>query len=349
MKKHLRFSLLLILLLIFNSGASAQTTIFGGRGLLRTQSAELVGANRLYVNTFFSAFMQQETAASSLTKDYGLAANFTLGLNRHVELIAHLKPYQDDQDNIWGAPGDTRLGLKIRTPFSNTSVHTALHFFANLPTGRDLNVNYEPYSSREIGVAGMALLTIDFMEMYSSFPLKWHLNLGYFDQNVHDHFFLNLEDQYLLATGLKFPIHSAVLFAEYSAEIFANNEFVNNYSANSQRLSQGIKVLGPWNLIYDFAFDISLSSHSEVTGATNAFHKQYADWKFIFGLNYPFSIQKKQPKIRRPEKLPLPRTATGEKASPRENYLESLQKIETALAHKSPGKQKTDDQLNENR
>lgn len=344
MKKHFRTILPLLFILIFNSAATCQTTMFGGRGLLRTQSAELVGEKRLYVNSFLSAFMQHETAASSLTSEYMLATNFTLGINRHVELIAHFMPYQDDQIHMWGAPGDTRLGIKIRTPFSNNSVHTAVQFFTKLPTGRDVVVNYEPYSSRKFGVAGMALLTVDFMAMKSSLPLKWHLNAGYFDQNIHDRFFLNFEDQYLLATGFKFPIHSAIFFAEYSAEIFANNKFITTYSANSQRLTQGIKILGPWNLIYDFAFDISLSSAGQVKGEAGKYYKQYADWKFIFGLNYPFSIQKKRPASHRREVLPSSRRrGAAIKSSARENYLDPLPETGKALERISPDKKKSED------
>ncbi len=350
MNKRSQFALAILFLYFFSHQLLAQTTMFGGRGLLRTQSAELIGINKFYVNSYFSAFMLLEKDATSMTKNYGIVTNFTLGLNRHVELIAHFKPYQDDQNNIWGAPGDSRLGLKIRTPFSNAMIHTALQLYVNLPTGRDLNIKYEPYSSREAGVAGMALLTVDFMEIFSSFPLKWHLNLGYFDQNIHDRFFLNIEDQYLLATGLKFPVNSAIFYSEYSAEIFANNAFITAYNMNSQRLTQGLKFLGPWDLIYDFAFDISLSANAEVCDAGNEFRKQYADWKFIFGLNYPFSIQKKKNRTRKRGKIPVkPAAASGAKSSSRDNYLDSMLEIEKVLKKESAGQPQNAGAPNDNK
>ncbi|KAA3619351.1 MAG: hypothetical protein DWQ05_01125 [Calditrichaeota bacterium] len=348
MKKQYKFAIFFALTFLLNQHINAQTTIFGGRGLLRTQSAELVGVNRLFINSYFSAFLLSEKNANSLTKDYGLSINVTLGLNKHLEVIAHLKPYQDDQRHIWGAPGDTQLGVKIRSPFSGSMVHTAFRLFANLPTGRDFAVAYEPYASREVGIAGMGLITFDFTEVFAALPVKTHLNFGYFDQNIHDRFFLNLEDQYLLAAGLKFPVRSAIFYSEYSAEIFAKNEFITKYSMNSQRLTQGFKFLGPWNLIYDVALDLSLASDVNRNNAPNEFRKQYADWKLILGLNYPFTIQKKSHKSNPPTRDPQKYPSKNRVQPHRQNILDSMLEIESSLDGDNSVEPKNNDDSQDN-
>ncbi|KAA3658790.1 MAG: hypothetical protein DWQ10_10380 [Calditrichaeota bacterium] len=319
--------------------------MFGGRGILRAQSAEVIEPNRLYVNSYLSAFFLQESGATSLTKDYGISTNVTLGLYHNFEVYAHLRPYQDDQRNVWGAPGDTQIGFKYHTPFSNSIVHTGLRFFLNMPTGRDFPIAFEPFSSGKPGIAGMGLLTIDFTEVVSVLPLKTHFNFGYFDQNIHDQFFLDQEDQYLLAAGMKFPLRSFIVFAEYSAEVFAKNQYITDYRMNSQRMTQGIKFLGPWNLIYDFAFDVSLSSSPG--NEKNEFRKEYADWKLIFGLNYPFAIQKTTHKKHFPQNLGNHSSSDEKYRYQRENFKDSMQEIEASLNAKKLEKKQTTDTDND--
>lgn len=187
----------------------------------------------------------------------------------------------------------------------------------------------------------MGLLTIDFTEIVSVLPLKTHINFGYFDQNIHDQFYLDMEDQYLIAAGLKFPLRSVIVFAEYSAEVFAKNEFVTNYNMNSQRVTQGIKFLGPWNLIYDFALDISLATSPGEQA--NEYRKNYADWKFIFGLNYPFAIQKRTQKVKLPKKMSEKTSSSEKNLNQRENFQDSLIEIEASVAGEKPEKKAKND------
>ena len=269
----------------------SQTTLNGGRGLLRTYSAETVGRSKFYINSYFLSFFETEESQASLQKNHTLALGFTYGLSSKAELYARLTPYQDDQAHIWGPPGDSRLGFKFQTPLSGGIVLSAINLFASIPTGKNHNIPYEPYSSGKFGAAASAILSFDFTESFPLFPLKANLNFGYFDQNIKDAPFASPEDQYLLAAGIKFPIRSSILYTEYTAEIFANNPQVTKYSYNSQRITQGFKFLGPWDLIFDIAMDFSLSKKPE-GGYDNKYLKKYADWKFIVGVNYEMVFKK---------------------------------------------------------
>lgn len=327
-------------------GLYSQTTLFGGRGLLRTQSAETVGRSVFYLNTFFSTFLQATPSASTLGKDHTLTIGLTFGIGSFVELTGLLTPYQDDQKHIWGPPGDSQLGLKFRTPFSGSSVITSVMIFTKIPTAKVRNVPFEPYSSGKLGAGALGIVTFDLTETFPLFPLKAHFNFGYMDHNVRDELFNDIEDQFLIRAGLKFPIRSTILYTEYSAEVFVDNPVVTEYRYNSQRITQGVKFLGPWDLIMDLAVDISLSKKPEKPDAV--FLKEYADWKIIFGINYQFFFRKQQnryvkkdkdrdSRLRRRRALPL------EVHEKRQRIQEELEKMEKSLK-KEKSKEKQSDQ-----
>ncbi len=286
--KNRRKNLLLagVFLWLLPALAASQTTLSGGRGLLRVQSAETVGTRTFYINSFFGSFLQARPAQPSLGKDHTFTIGLTYGFSPVLELTARVTPYQDDQKHVWGPPGDTRIGIKFRTPFSTNSVLSSLWLFTSIPTSKEHNVPFEPYSSGKLGFGGMAIVTFDMTNSFPLFPLKAHINFGYMDHNVKDQLFNDPEDQFLLAAGFKFPIRSTILYTEYTAEVFANNPVVTRYRQNSQRITQGIKFLGPWNLIFDVAADISLSEKPD--RPDGVFLKEYASWKVYFGINYQF-------------------------------------------------------------
>ena len=331
------------------NGLYSQTTIFGGRGLLRTQSAETVGRSNFYLNSFFSTFLQATPSASTLGKDHTLTLGLTFGIGPFVEITGLLTPYQDDQKSIWGPPGDSQLGLKFRTPFSGSTVITSVMIFAKIPTAKVKNVPFEPYSSGKLGAGALGIVTFDLTETFPLFPLKAHLNFGYMDHNIRDELFNDIEDQFLIRAGMKFPIRSTILYTEYSAEVFVDNPIVREYRYNSQRLTQGIKFLGPWDLIVDLAVDISLSRKPE--NPDNVFLKEYADWKIIFGINYQFFFKKQQNRyVKKDEDR-----ASGSRRRPalpmevherRQRIQEELQRMEKTLKKEKgkESKEKQDDQ-----
>jgi hypothetical protein len=278
------------ILLFWSLPSFGQTTIHGGRGLMRILTAEPLGRGQLFINSYLLTFLDpNKRQGKTLGKDYTISLALTVGLTRRFELALNPVLYQDDQQHIWGPPGDIRVGLKYATPLSFGGFSTGLHAFVNFPTAKNHNVDYEPYSSDKIGGGLLGLLTVDMTETFPLVPLKLYLNFGYMDHSFGDQLFVDEEDQYLFGAGLKFPIRSLVFYTEYTGEIFANNPHVS-FSENSARISQGLKILGPWNLIFDFAVDVGL--HKLADQPTNLFYqKDYADWKVIFGLNYQVQLR----------------------------------------------------------
>ncbi|MDZ7343478.1 MAG: hypothetical protein ONA90_03075, partial [candidate division KSB1 bacterium] len=272
-----------LVLLALNLPCFGQTTLYGGRGLMRVYSAEPIGRGQVFINSYFLAYFDPEQRKNNLGKDYTLSLGLTIGLTKRAELTLNPVLYQDDQAHIWGPPGDTRVGVKYTTPLSFGAVSTGVRFFISLPTAKNHNVNYEPYSSGKVGGGLLGLINLDLTDSFPLVPLKLYFNFGYMDHNFGDKFFSSEEDQYLFGVGLKFPIRSLVFYTEYTGEVFANNIYVSS-SENSRRISQGLKVLGPWNLIFDFAADFGL--HQPAASPSNPkYQKDYADWKAIVGIN----------------------------------------------------------------
>ncbi len=331
-------------LAIFAGTAQAQTTIYGGRGLLRVHSAETIGKGRLYVNSFLATYLQAVKSSSTLGKDHTFSIGITYGINRYFELSALLVPYQDDQRTIWGPPGDTRLGMKFQTPFSGRSLISALRLFVNLPTAKYSNVPFEPYSSGKLGMGAQLILTADMTDSFPLFPLKAHVNFGFFDQNIRDQLFIDEEDQYIIGAGIKFPVRSSVVYTEYTAEVFSNNPVITAYTLNSQRVTQGLKFLGPWGLIFDFAVDISLSQKPPANSNSD-FLKEYADWKVIFGFNYPMRLkwgESRRERLARQARERNKSRAVQEVHEKRQYIEEDLKKMEESL--QGDKKKKQDDQ-----
>jgi hypothetical protein len=275
--------------LAFSLPCLSQTTIYGGRGLMRVYTAEPIGRGQFFINTYFQTFLDRADSAkrkNSLGKDHTLSLGFTLGLSKRTELTVSPILYQDDQKHLWGPPGDMRLGLKYATPLSFGGVSTGLNLFVNLPIAKNHNVAYEPYSSGKFGGGVLGLVTLDMTDAFPVVPLKLYLNFGYFDHDFSTQPFADEQDQYLVGAGVKFPIRSIVFYTEYSGEIFANNPGVSSQE-NSMRVSQGLKILGPWNFIIDFAADLGLEKPARALNPLYAkYKKDYADWKVILGLNY---------------------------------------------------------------
>ena len=288
--KIIRLQFLLAAFILVPALSFSQTTSMGGRGLFRTLSAENVQTSQLYFNTYFASFLEPNKVRKDLGQDHTVTVGLTLGISRHLEFMAMLTPYQDDQASIWAPPGDTQLGLKFQTPFSGSVIKTAVHLFTRLPTAKRHNVQFEPFSSGKVTAALLGILSLDLTDSFPLLPLKIHANFGYMDHDLPGDPFSGIDDQFIIRSGLKFPIRSTVFFTEYSAEVFANNPLIDEYSLNSQRLTQGIKFLGPWSTVMDLVVDFSLSKKSIVP--VLPYIKDYADWKIIFGVNYQMRLKR---------------------------------------------------------
>lgn len=257
---------------------------------MRVFTAEPIGRGQFFINTYFQTFLDHSKRNQSLGKDHTLSLGFTLGISKRSEITVSPVLYQDDQKHVWGPPGDMRVGLKYATPLSIGAFSTGLNLFATIPIAKNHNVQYEPYSSGKFGGGLLGLVTVDMTDAFPLFPLKLYLNFGYMDHNFSGQPFTAEEDQYLIGAGLKFPIRSIVFYTEYTGEIFANNAAVGRQE-NSTRVTQGLKILGPWNFIVDLVADLGLEKPA--SGLSDPLYakykKDYADWKVTLGLNYQVS------------------------------------------------------------
>jgi len=278
-----------VLGLVFFLGSStlfAQTTMYGGRGMLRVRSARTVGKGNLYLCSY--ALNYVEKVGNSLAKDHTLRIGLTFGLSSLLELTGTVTPYQDIQRGIWGPPGDSEVGFKFRYPYTPDWIQFGLQASALIPTGSRHPVPYEPYSSGKFGWSMLGLFTLDMREYSPIVPFQLNLNTGYMDHDIRDRFFEDRKDQAVLGVGVKFPVGGNILYLEYTAEIFINNDEVP-FAKNSQRLTPGFKFVGPWNLIYDVALDLSLTDERS-PGGSYPYVRDYADWKLILGVTYPYSL-----------------------------------------------------------
>ncbi len=278
--------------------AFAQSTMLGGTGFLRVQSAEAMLPGQMNITAHGLGFVRARSTASVLIKDFTLNTSLTFAFSETFEVTAGMALYQDDGQQLTPMPGDTRLGLKV-VPFRWNTVRLGLYPMVVLPTAEYHNVPFEPYSSGKTAAALLAVTTFDLRRMSPVAPLKVHLNLGYIDHDLTDRFFTARVDQALIGVGIKVPVRSSYLFTEYTAEMFLNHPSVRWYH-NSQRLTQGIRFLGPWSLVCDVALDVSLARRAEVK---DEFHKDYADWKLVLGASRRVTVFRQLDKKAREARL----------------------------------------------
>ena len=273
--------------------AHAQVTLTGGKGILRLYEAESVTAGDFYVNPYasFYATPRQDTDINILAKDNTLNLGLTLGISRVFETFIHFTPYQTDQVNLWGAPGDSKVGLKANIPAARVSQFGVLTFL-DIPTGDVHPVPYEPFSENNYGYAIIGLVSFDLRKAASPLPLKAIVNLGYRSHNSSKGFMSGDTDQLVGGLGLKWAIKSSQLYTEISGEVFTNNPAVN-FSQNSLRWSGGYKFLLRGGIIFDIATDIELGGYKPTEAEidqTPRFFEDYADWKVILGLTYRWTF-----------------------------------------------------------
>ena len=287
MKTSLVIATACFMLLVLPCFLFAQTTVMGGTGLFRVQGADVLVPGQLSLSGHYLGFYQAKENSSNLTKDVTINSGFTFGLSERLELTAGITIYQDDNAQLLPIPGDSRLGLKVNAVNGNI-VSLGFYPFINFPTAENHNVMFETYNSDKVSIGLHGIVTFDLKDTLPIIPIKFYINGGYLDNNLGDQFFAAKIDQGLLGLGLKVPIRSSVIFTEFTSEIFVNNTDVRWYN-NPQRLTQGFRFIGPFELVGTVGFDISLSKFDEEK-KDEKFHKEYADWKIFAGVSHRFTV-----------------------------------------------------------
>jgi hypothetical protein len=280
--------------------AFSQVTFSGGRGQLRLLDAEPVPAGDLYLNGFYSFYAKKilqpnygtPGTREELVSDHTVNMSATLGISRILECYVHVVPYQDNQQDLWGPVGDTRLGLKAHIPNQGSLVQTGFAGFIHLPTAPVHNVPYEGYSADAYGWGVLGLATLDLKSSGMALPFKFFLNVGYRDMNWKDTYFSADQDQLLVGMGLKFPVRSTLIYLETTGEIFINQGDQISLRQNLLRLSPGVRFIGPKDLVFDIAADIRMGNYKPAGTATSAnpYLQEYAEWKIILGMTYRAQI-----------------------------------------------------------
>ncbi len=277
-----RFAIVLFLhlaLLFPCKKVTAQTTLAGGRGMLRVQSAKTVQAGSFVTNSFFSTFFHKGPQGNVYdhTWNFGL----TYGLTDHLEAAARILAYQDDQRHRYSPPGYTELSLKWNWPRSWRRVHTGVQGRLRLPTAQNNNVPFEPYSSGNVGWGASFLASYD---VPGRIPLQLGFNFGYFDHDIGTFLKKGSTDQIVFGAGFKVAARAIIFYTEYTGEIFLNQPGLA-FRNNSMRLTHGVKFRAPFNLLLDIGGDVGLSRlPNRPSGPVH----EYADWKLFAGLSYHF-------------------------------------------------------------
>ncbi len=271
---------LLALLLLFRNGVVvAQTTLAGGRGMLRVQSAQTIQRGSFLVSSFFTTFLKKQ--ASGLVHDHTWHVGLTYGLSDRVEVAALIRAYQDDQRHSYAPPGHSELSIKWHWPLSGRRFHTGGQALLRLPTTQYSNVPFEPFSSGKVAWGAKFLTTFD---VPGQVPLQLSANVGYFDHNIGTFLTQESTDQLLFGLGFKVAARAIIFYTEYTGEVFIKQQGLG-FRNNSMRLTHGFKFKAPFHLLLDLGADFGLSRMPG--GRVGPVH-EYADWKVFAGLTYHF-------------------------------------------------------------
>ena len=300
--KRILFLSISIWLLASASPGLAQVTLGGGKGHLRVHDADPVPAGQLYINLFYSLYIEKIStsfpvgtgigAREELAVDHTLNLALTLGLSNTFELVLHAVPYQDNQRDLFGPIGDSRIGMKFHIPNRGSILQTGIYSYISMPTAPLHNIQYEGFSMDAYGWGITGLASLDLRSSTMALPVKFLFNVGYRDQDWGDRFFTADYDQLLTGIGFKFPIRSSLLYVETTGEIFINQTDRLSLRQNLIRFSSGLRFLGPRQLVFDVAADIRLGNYtpSYAEMSENPFLKRYADWKILLGVTHRMQL-----------------------------------------------------------
>jgi len=268
-------SLCLILFPVVNS--PAQSSVFGGRGLFRTLSAQTLEPGSFLVHTVFATYRIDDQERSKPVNILNLG--LTYGWKDNLELSTHLTPYQSIPSKGRIFAGHSSIAIKWQTPFSGSVAQTALQAMVKLSLSKKNNLAHEPFSSNAVAWGARALFAV---RLASSFPVKLNINIGYLDHEIDSFLKSETTDQLVFGAGLKIGTKSFIYYSEFSGELFLNKPDLH-FGNNSIRFTQGVKFRGPFKFLFDLGGDLGLSQPPDIV--VNDVHR-YAQWRIFAGLTY---------------------------------------------------------------
>ena len=287
MRRHL---LIVSILFILVASRVSSTPMTGGIGLMYVKSAQTLKPGYLDMNLGTRYFGKIANFGSE-KKAYTLwtvkiFSSFNYGLNDHLELALSPVFYQDTNKGGSGfnkesvnLPDDILLSLKFGS-YGSLESHFLYggQFCISLPTARQHNVIYEPYSAGHIAMGLTGLFSYFSNLTFPDEGWSLHCNLGYLNHNdVGVELTDNDEDpsptamssEILFGIGTLFPAGTFDFSIEINARAFLNRPPETAYSREYMSyLTPAIYYKPSRWISIEYAMDIGLLSGEDISEYT---------------------------------------------------------------------------------
>ncbi len=288
---------------------------FGSRNLIHVQTASTLDKGTLDFRSNLRFFTKlgdylgsDKPADFSAVNYWDVQSNIllTYGVVEHFDMTVMNRVYQDNhKPSEFNSPEDIFLDLKLGSfGLSNNRFHYGLLSSIRIPTGKDYNYPFEPYTagSFEYGFTGLFSFFNDPYLHDRSFSL--HINLGWYSHNDAGKELYSLPTgevfradgnatELQFGLGFKFPTS---LF-DLNLELWGNN-FINApdsmaYSReNYLYLTPSVRFKPkPW-FSFDLGMDLRISEDKNSSAKTLPDPVQtltlpnYPSWKMYLGFNF---------------------------------------------------------------
>lgn len=307
MRKSL-FIILAIIATVIMVNSSLATTKLGGRGLIATHSAEVLGTGHLdfFGGTRFFGEIESGQNAFTLWNVQGFTA-LNLGVNRHIEFGISPIVYQDtnsDDGNILDGqanfPDDLFISMKVASfAAAENKLFWGGMLTARIPTAEAHNILYEPYSAGRLEVGITGLLSYFSNALFHDEGWSLHGNIGYLNHNDVGKVIVegqpaaeSMTSELLFGVGVLFPAGTF----DFSAEIHGRHFLVRPPEAANTRgyvsyLTSGVYYHPYRWMTLEMGFDIRLLQDKDLS--------DYPDWRGMLGVKFgilPFSLYRSEEK-----------------------------------------------------
>jgi len=305
-----RFYIVLIVLLLLFVSTGNSATRFGGKGLIYINSARVVQKGHLWFFGGTRFFGKVATGASAYTLwNVQGFSSFSYGINKNLEFGISPIFYQDTNsdggnvlDGQGNSPDDIYISMKIGSIGAEESPYLfGVHLYTRIPTGKEHNIIYEPYSAGtvEVGLNGLASYYSN--TIYPDDGWSIHANIGYLNHNdvgveltsdPSDTKPQAMSSEFLAGIGFRYPAGTFDFSLEINARTFLTKPPVTAYSREyCSYLTYGIYYKPYKWITFEMGVDIKLVSGAETTDWENTALKSppsnfpnYPSWRGLLGI-----------------------------------------------------------------
>jgi hypothetical protein len=290
------------------------TTSTGGPGLIYVHSAQVLPKGHLewYAGTRYfgkiASFTNNQRAYTLWDVQFLMSLNY--GISKHVSLGVSPILYQDvnrNGGNFWkgnaNLPDDIILSVKAGS-FSKLESHFMFGelLTLRLPTAKQHNIIYEPYSAGRIEI-GLTALATYFQKpaipemgwsVYANIGLINHNDLGKsLSGNADDATAQSWSSELILSDGFLYPMETFAFSLELNTRFFLTRPPESAYSREYvSYLTGGIYYMPYRWLTLEMGTDLRLVSEDDLTSyrfilpaPTNNF-PNYPSWRGVLGIKW---------------------------------------------------------------